>query len=61
MRVGDSFSRKFEVAGKFAYFCKVHGSSMTGTITVVNGASGEAAAASTPEPDSDSGSSSYGY
>ena len=36
MRPGGDFSRTFDAAGTFTYFCAIH-PSMTGTVTVTNG------------------------
>jgi len=34
IKSSGSFSHKFSSAGTFPYFCAVHGSMMTGTVTV---------------------------
>ena len=33
-QTGGSFSHTFDTAGNFPYYCRVHGSGMTGTIIV---------------------------
>ena len=35
MRLSQSFTHVFEEVGEFPYYCRIHGSAMTGTITVV--------------------------
>ena len=35
MRLSQSFTHVFEEVGEFLYYCRIHGSAMTGTITVV--------------------------
>ncbi len=61
---GGSFERTFTEAGTFPYFCRVHGSIMTGTVNVVEGSAGPAssapAAGPSPEPDEDSGDGGSG-
>ena len=37
MRKGDTFEHTFTQAGTFPYFCEIHGSIMTATVTVVEG------------------------
>ncbi len=35
MRLSQSFTNVFNEVGEFPYYCRIHGSAMTGTITVV--------------------------
>jgi plastocyanin len=44
--VGDTFEWTFDTAGTFAYYCTVHGASMSGQVTVTEG---EASAGPSPE------------
>ena len=52
---GETFSHTFTKAGIFPYFCTVHGSTMTATITVVESLDGQESTSSS----SDSGGSDY--
>ncbi len=36
MEAGDSFEYEFETVGTFTYHCRIHPTTMTGTITVTN-------------------------
>ena len=59
---GGFFSRTFTVVGAFPYFCKIHGRSMLGTVTVVESMEGQPLSSpptAEPEPDSDSDSKGY--
>ena len=53
LKKGDSFSHTFAQVGTFPYFCRIHGSSMTATITVVESLDGQA---STPTSSDNDGS-----
>jgi plastocyanin len=35
LNAGQSFSHTFTTAGTFPYFCRIHGASMQGTVTVM--------------------------
>lgn len=48
LRVGDSFSHTFLETGQFPYFCRVHGSSMSGTVTVAGSTANPSAASASP-------------
>jgi LPXTG-motif cell wall-anchored protein len=37
MQSGDTYSQTFGAAGTFAYYCKVHGQEMSGTVVVQGG------------------------
>ena len=57
LRQGENFINTFDKVGTFPYFCRIHGSLMTATITVVPSLSAQSASASTPTsgPPPDSG------
>ena len=65
LKPGESFSRTFNQVGEFPYFCRVQGSFMSGTITVVESMEGQPSsppAASSPETtDPAPGSGGYEY
>lgn len=65
LSTGQSFEFTFTEAGTFPYFCRVHGSIMTGTVNVIEGSAGPTssapAAAPNPEPDGDNDGGTYGY
>ena len=54
MRNGDRFSRTFDQAGTFTYFCPVHGSAngvgMAGQVTVASGGGGNPSTTAPPPP-----------
>ena len=54
MRSGERYSRTFDQAGTFAYYCPVHGSAngvgMTGQVTVASGGGGGPSTTAAPPP-----------
>ena len=53
MRSGDRYTRTFDQAGTFAYFCPVHGSAgvgMAGQVTVASGGGGGTTTTAPPPP-----------
>ena len=61
LKQGETFNHTFNKVGTFPYFCRVHGSAMSATVTVV--ASGASKVSSPPTTNTSPGSDSdeYGY
>ena len=61
LRSGDEFSSTFTEPGSFGYFCSFHGSSMSGTVTVVGEGGSTSGESSVGDSTGTSAGSIYGY